>query len=172
MFSRNPNIWRVLTFEKITGDCKGIEEFDIDVKFQHPNYISLIRELYNANKKGNIRCDDNGGISDDFLFVPYLQLLIKQLENDGYVSLGFQKCTYETEFGKSETYGPDGLDESYINAEKFFSVAEKKALETSIMLTTKGQSELSFFREKIISEPIGILSLVLSIISIIISIIK
>ena len=166
--SMSRNLWRVLTFQKY--EDIGTDEpeiFNIEVRFQHHNYISLARDFYSSDEEGIIR---NGAFgNEDFSFIPLLQTIVEQMKDDGYVYINKQKCDYHTDFGKEVEYDENGMNEIYIDAKKYFSQDELRFLETSITLTTKGQSWFSFVKENILSEPIGIISLIISFISIIIA---
>lgn len=172
MLSKHPNSCRVLFFKKhemVNGEA---EEFDIEVRCKHKNYISLVRELYDADNYGTIRKGALG--SNDFSYISALQILVKQLEKDEYLFINKQECSYHTEFGrKMIPDGQGGLNDDYdMNAKRFFSAEEQRLLETSIELTTKGQSQLESWREKINSEPIASISFIIAAISLIFSILK
>jgi hypothetical protein len=166
-----PNLWRVLTYKKMDSDEDNQPvDFDVEVRFQNHNYVSIIRELYNSDIYGNIQKGAFGG--SDFSYVPNLKNLINQLAQDGYIVVEKQVVDYDTEYGLRFEYNEDGKHEIYLNAGEFFSDNEKELLETSITLTTRGQSNLEFWRYKINSEILGSLSFVIACISLIISILK
>lgn len=166
-----PNLWQVLTYKKIDSDENNQPiGFDVEVRFQNHNYVSIIRDLYNADIYGNIQKGPFG--SSDFSYVPNLKNIINQLAQDGYITVEKQRVDYHTEYGLKLEYDEDGRQEIYLNAGELFSDNEKELLETSITLTTRGQSNLEFWRDKINSEILGSLSFVIACISLIISILK
>jgi len=167
--SKYPNGWRVLFFKKQESKDGEMEEFDVQLRCQRVNLISLVRDLYKSDEYGLIK--DGAFGSNDFSYVSTVKELVNQLKNDGYVILEEQKCLYFTEFGKKLV--PDGLggiDEVFVNPEKYFTDDEKKLIETSITLTTKGHSWSSYWRDKINSEPLGVLSFLVASAALIISI--
>lgn len=171
VLSKYPNGWKSLFFKKIeTNEKLELVEVDIHVRHQYENYISLARRLYGADIYGEVRQGAFG--SNDFSYIAALKVIIKQMEQDGYLKLAKQKPIFFTEFGK--TVEPDGngdICERYISAEKFFLDDEKELLETAILLTTKGQNKFSFWVDKIISEPVGVVAILLSIASLLFSIV-
>ena len=165
-----PNIWRVLDFEKFewNEDTDQVDPFIIKVSFQHPNYFSLSRDLYGSDGRGFIV--DGVTTFDDETSIPYLKTRIEQLERDGFLYIGRQVCKYETEFGKVTEYDENGAHhEVYIKATRYFSESEMSHLETAIHLTTKGQNRGAFIADQIFSEPVGLLSLVISVIALVVS---
>lgn len=174
-FSRHPNSQNVIILERQewNEDAKQPESFDVEVHFTHPNYIYLLSELYGANKS-MIR--DGGFGIDIFRLLSRIKMLVKQLEDDGYLKLEMQGCSFHTEFCKEIVYEyPDGepVDypfERYINASTKFSKDELLALNTSILLTTKGQSRMLFIKERLFSEPVGTFSLLISLVALLASI--
>lgn len=166
--SDQPNLWRVLIYKKMDIDKNNQPiDFDVEVRFQNPNYLSIVRDLYNADIYGNIH---EGPCSNhDFSYVSNLKNKIDQLVQDGYIVTRKQEINYHTEYGKKNEYSEDGGQEIYVDAKKLFSKEEQEYLETSIVLTTKGQKKLDFWKEKFFSEPVGFVSLIIAIISLIIS---
>lgn len=169
--SDQPNLWRVLTYKKMDFNKNDQSiDFDVEVSFQNHNYLSIARDLYNADFYGNI---SEGSFSNlDFSYVSNLKNIIKQLIQDGYIVTEKQKVNYYTEYGKKTEYNEDGQYEIYLKADKFFLKEEKDIFETSLILTTKGQNSIEFWRDKVNSEIIGSLSLIIACISLIISILK
>ncbi len=166
-----PNGWRVLFFKRQEINEGELEEFDVQVRCQRTNYISLVRDLYKSDEYGDIKDASFG--SNDFSYVSAVKELINQLKNDGFVILEQQKCQYFTEFGKKLVPdGSGGVDEIFISPEKYFADDEKKLLETSIVLTTKGNSWLSYWRDRLNSEPLGALSFIVSSTALAISLLK
>jgi hypothetical protein len=166
-FSKHPNSNNIITLprQEWNEDAQCPEFFDVDIRFSHPSYIYLLSELFSADK--NMIRDGNFGV-DIFSLVPRIKTIVEQLKDDGYLKTEPQKCSFHTEFGKVTVYSdPDGEPvhhpyESYINAEVRFSKEELLILNTSIRLTTKGQSRKLFIKEKLLSEPIGSFSLLIS----------
>ena len=113
---------------------------------------------------------------DIIRLVPRIKTVVEQLQDDGYVKIGSQKCSFHTEFGKETVYQDFDGDpvarpyERYINAEATFSKEELLILSSSIRLTTKGQSEKLFIKERLVSEPIGAFSLFISLLALLASI--
>lgn len=171
----HPTLRHVFTIEKIVPDKNGREpdKAIIEVRFPNHNYYTIIREIYYTDVHNTVwhKLSNNTtsiGFSDQDI-IPRLKVIISQLENDGYVMLQSQKCRYFTEYGKEEGCDESGHYDIYKDAKKFVSIDEQKDLETAIILTTKGQNWLSSWRNKIISEPIGLLSLLIAVISLIFS---
>ncbi len=166
-FSKHPNSNNVITLERQewNEDAECPETFDVDVRFSYPNYIYLLSRLFNADK--NMIRDGSFGI-DIFSLVPRIKTIVEQLQDDGYLIIDTQKCSFHSEFRKETVYlDPDGDPvsnpfERYINAEATFSKEELLVLSSSIRLTTKGQSGKIFLKEKFLSEPIGFISLLIS----------
>jgi len=166
-FSKHPNSNNIITLQRQewNEDAECPEFFDVDIRFSYPNYIFLLSEFYSADK--NMIRDGNIGV-DIFSLVPRIKTIVEQLKDDGYLKIESQKCSFYTEFGKVTVYSdPDGEPiqhpyESYINAEVRFSKEELLIFDTSIRLTTKGQSRKLFIKEKLLSEPIGSFSLLIS----------
>jgi len=174
-FSKYPNSNNMITLERQewNEDAECPEPFNVEVRFSHPNYIYLLSELYGADK-GTIR---DGGLGVDiFSLVPRIKTVVEQLQDDGYIKIGSQKCFFHTEFGKEIVYQDFDGDpivnpfERYINAEARFSKDELLALNSSITLTTKGQSGKLFLKERFLSEPIGSISLMTSVVAVLVSI--
>jgi hypothetical protein len=174
-FSKNidSNILTTLERKEWNEDAEESESFDVEVRFSHPNYIYLLLELYGADK--NTIRDGNLGVNI-FDLVPRIKTVVEQLQDDGYVKIGSQKCSFHTEFGKETIYQDFDGDpiahpfERYINAEARFSKDELLVLNSSITLTTKGQSGKLFFKERFLSEPIGSISLITSVVAVLVSI--
>ncbi len=183
-FSKYPNSQNVITLERQewNEDSEQPDSFDVEVRFTHPNYIYLLSELYGANK--NMVQDGNLGI-DIFSLVARLKIIVKQLEDDQYLKIYTQKCSFHTErenLPQSQEEA-DHLDEiaaeyqmrglvykNYIDAEKRFSAQEHQALGVAIILTTKGQNPYLYLKEKFFSEPVGSFSILVSFVAVVVSI--
>ena len=168
--SNEPNLWRILTFQKIDTKYSQPEDFDVEVRFQNHNYVSIARDLYDSDSYGMIWDGPRG--STDFSHIPSFKSLIKQLSDDDYISIEKQTVHYNTDYDMQVEYFEEGPQEVYMAADKLFSEEERILLETSIILTTKGQNRFEFWKDKIISEPIGIFSFFVSLASLVISIIS
>lgn len=174
-FSKHPNSNNVITLERQewNEDAECPETFDVDVRFSYPNYIYLLSRLFNADK--NMIRDGSFGI-DIFSLVPRIKTIIEQLQDDGYLVIGTQKCSFYSEFRKETVYlDPDGDPvgspyERFINAETRFTKEELLVLSSSIRLTTKGQDGKLFIKERFLSEPIGSTSLFISFVALLVSI--
>jgi hypothetical protein len=185
-FSKHPNSNNVITLERQEWNeyAESPEPFNVDVRFSHPNYIYLLSRHYSADK--NLIRD--GGFSVDiFSLVPRIKTVVEQLQDDGYLKIYSQECSFYTEKEAS----PEPFDEEYdymemekaeyqirtgepykryIDAKKKFSEEELLALNVSIILTTKGQSRKLFIKERFFSEPIGAISLLISFIALLSSV--
>jgi hypothetical protein len=178
-FSKNPNLQNEITLKRQewNEDTGQSESFDVDVCFTYPNYIYLIFKLYDVDK--NMVKDGNLGV-EIFSLVQRIKTIVKQLQNDGYLNIFLQKCTFHTEMEEPFTQY-DEIDDNevaeyqtrtgksykrYIQVEKKFSKEELQNLTVAIMLTTKGCSDYLYFKEKFFSEP----SLLVSIIAVLVSI--
>jgi hypothetical protein len=185
-FSKHPNSNNVITLERQewNEDAECLEYFDVDVRFSHPNYIYLLSMHYGANK--NIIREGGLGV-DIFSLVPRIKTIAEQLQDDGYLKIQSQECSFYTE--KEEYLEPFGEEyeyremekaehqirtgeayKRYIDAKKRFSVDELLALNVSIRLTTKGQNSTLFIKEKFFSEPIGSISLLISLVALLVSV--
>ncbi|NTV44903.1 MAG: hypothetical protein HGA67_04445 [Candidatus Yonathbacteria bacterium] len=173
----NPyNFSRVFIYQKYkSSDNENVEPeaLEIEVSFKYYNYPAIIRDFYNSDKYGHFfDNEDVIGYFDDFCLVPDLKILIKQLEEDGKLYREKQKVNYYyTDYGLEFIPYADGQHVLLNDGRNFFSKDEQESLETALILTTKGQNRIYFLWDKILSEPIGLFSLVLALISIIISII-
>ncbi len=186
-FSKYPNSNNVITLERQewNEDAGCPEDFDVEVRFSHPNYIYILLQLYGADK--NIIRDGGFGV-DVFSLVPRIKTIVKQLQNDGYLNIYSQKCSFYTE-REVKPQSPEEYDQiemeneeyqmrtgesykRYINAEARFTKDELQALSTALFLETKGQSTLLHFKERFFSEPIGLFSLLISIVSILVSLLS
>lgn len=174
-FSKHPNSNNVITLprKEWNEDAECPEEYNVDIRFTYPNYIYLISELYGVDN-GVIK---DGGLGVDvFSLVPRMKTLIKQLEEDGYLIIGKQKCTFYSEKEEQITQY-DELDDDVIAeyqihtgksykrfapTEAAFLKTELAALNSTIVLTTKGQGCYPYMKERIYSEPIGFVSFLIS----------
>lgn len=164
--SINQNIFRILEFKQCTLINDEPEELCVEVRSKFPSYVSIIRDLYNSDKYGCVRSDDFLGVSD-FSIVPHIKAIVKQLEKDGYLYVEKQKCSYYTDFVINVECDKDSCNEVYFNAENLFTQEEKSYLESAIFLCTKGRNWKDYFINKILSEPVGSISLLISSISLI-----
>ncbi len=185
-FSKHPNSNNIITLERHewNEDAECPDPFDVDVRFSHPNYIYLLSMHYDANK--NIIREGGLGV-DIFSLVPRIKTIVEQLQDDGYLKIQSQDCSFYTEkeeyhepFGEEYEYREmekaeyqirtGGVYKQYIDAKKRFSEDELLALNVSIRLTTKGQNSTLFIKEKFFSEPIGAISLLVSLVALMLSV--
>lgn len=168
--TKNPHARLVMTFKKheYDEDIKDQVDFEVTVRCSHPNYLSLIRNLYKTDQYGFIR-DGSFGI-DSESFVPHIRTILTRLQDGGYINIGKQECTYHSDYNKRTEYDEDGPNEIRINPKRFFTKEEQELLGAAVVLTTKGKSRFSFVKENILAEPVGALSLIVSIIALVISV--
>jgi hypothetical protein len=165
-----PNRNLLLTFKKMEWDEDSEQAFEVDVevRFLHENYESITRSIYNMDSD-TLRQGAFGIKSP----IEAVRLIVERLEQDGYVKIKKQPCSYHTEYGRRTEYTDDGDEyEVVTDAKKYFTKDEQLDLSTAIVLTTKGFGTYAYFKKTFYSEPLAVIAIIVSIFALLVSIFK
>jgi len=163
----HPNRNLLLTFEKLEWDVdtEQASEIDVEVRFLYQNYESITRAVYKMDSD-TLRRGPFGVKSP----IEAVRLLVKRLEQDGYIQIKKQSCSYHTEYGRQIKYDDDGDEyETTTDAKKYFTDAEQSDLNEAIVLTTKGLGAYVHFKKIIYSEPLAFVALIIAVLSLIVN---
>jgi len=165
-----PNRNLLLIFKKMEWDEDSEQAFEVDVevRFLHENYESITRSIYNMDSD-TLRQGAFGKKSP----IEAVRLIVGRLEQDGYVKIIKQPCSYHTEYGRRTEYTDDGDEyEIVTDAKKYFTKDEQLDLSTAIVLTTKGFGTYVYFKKTFYSEPLAVIAIIISVFALLVSVFK
>lgn len=166
----NPNRNILLTFKKMEWDENSEQTFEVDVevRFLNENYESISRSIYKMDSD-TLR----QGAFEVKSPIEAVRLIVGRLEQDGYIKIKKQACSYHTEYGRRTEYTDDGDEyEVVTDAKRYFTKNEQLDLGTAIVLTTKGFGTYAYFKKTFYSEPLAVIAIIVSVLALLVSIFK